>query len=384
MTNQLERRDFIKLSAGVATTALAANSLWSKATAQTVVSGQGPYGALQSADSLGIMLPAGFQARIVAQAGQTVPGTNHTWHMYPDGGATFAGPDGDYVYVSNSEIPLVGGVGAIRFNANGDIVDAYSICSGTTSNCAGGKTPWGTWLTCEEYFRGSVLECDPFVADSATRRSSLGYFSHEAAAVDPTTGYVYLTEDESDGCFYRFRPDLAGDLSSGTLEVAAVSSAGDVSWHVVPRPTAFVVFSPTRKQVSAATHFDGGEGIVYSQGVLYFTTKGDNKVWEYAPHSEQISVLYDANQDPGRQLTGVDNITASSGGDLIVAEDGGNMELVLISTEGTASPLLRVEGQDSSELTGPAFDPTGTRLYFSSQRGNGSGITYEVTGPFRF
>jgi secreted PhoX family phosphatase len=99
----------------------------------------------------------------------------------------------------------------------------------------------------------------------------------------------------------------------------------------------------------------------------------------------RLSVLYDANLDPGRQLTGVDNIAASSGGDLVVAEDGGNMELVLLTAQGEAAPLLRVVGQDGSELTGPAFDPSGTRLYFSSQRGGPAqlGITYEVTGPFR-
>jgi len=60
------------------------------------------------------------------------------------------------------------------------------------------------------------------------------------------------------------------------------------------------------------------------------------------------------------------------------------MQLVLITPERAVSPLLRIEGQDGSEIAGPAFDPSGTRLYFSSQRGSGDGgITYEVTGPFR-
>ncbi|MFM8409977.1 MAG: translocation protein TolB, partial [Alphaproteobacteria bacterium] len=73
----------------------------------------------------------------------------------------------------------------------------------------------------------------------------------------------------------------------------------------------------------------------------------------------------------------------SAWGDVVVAEDGGNMELVLITPDGGASALLRVTGQDESEIAGPAFDPSGTRLYFSSQRGDGAGITYEVSGPFR-
>jgi secreted PhoX family phosphatase len=80
----------------------------------------------------------------------------------------------------------------------------------------------------------------------------------------------------------------------------------------------------------------------------------------------------------------VDNLTASSRGDLIVAEDGDDMELVLITPDREMAPLLRVVGQDASELAGPAFDPSGRRLYVSSQRGgpDGFGITYEIRGPF--
>ena len=82
-------------------------------------------------------------------------------------------------------------------------------------------------------------------------------------------------------------------------------------------------------------------------------------------------------------LSGVDNIGASRAGDLIVAEDPGNLELVLIAPDCGVSPLVRLHGQPTSELAGPAFDPLGRRLYFSSQRGGFSGITYEVEGPFR-
>jgi hypothetical protein len=78
----------------------------------------------------------------------------------------------------------------------------------------------------------------------------------------------------------------------------------------------------------------------------------------------------------------VDNLAMSEGG-LYAAEDGGNMELVLVRPDGRTTACLRIVGQDRSEITGPAFDPSGTRLYFSSQRGtDGLGITYEVTGAF--
>ena len=93
----------------------------------------------------------------------------------------------------------------------------------------------------------------------------------------------------------------------------------------------------------------------------------------------------DVNLDPSMQLSGVDNIAASRAGDVIIAEDRGNMELVLIGPGCEASPVVRVIGQNFSELTGPAFDPTGRRLLFNSQRGGATrgGITYEITGPFR-
>ena len=87
---------------------------------------------------------------------------------------------------------------------------------------------------------------------------------------------------------------------------------------------------------------------------------------------------------PIKQLGGVDNLLTTPKGDIVVAEDGDNMELVLLGPRKTALVLLRIKNQANSELTGPAFDPSFRRLYFSSQRGiDGRGITYEVRGPFR-
>jgi len=79
-------------------------------------------------------------------------------------------------------------------------------------------------------------------------------------------------------------------------------------------------------------------------------------------------------------LTGVDNVTVSRSGDVFVAEDGGDMQVVILSPEGEVAPFLQifVEG---SELTGPGFSPDGRRFYFSSQRNPGR--TYEINGPFR-
>jgi secreted PhoX family phosphatase len=79
----------------------------------------------------------------------------------------------------------------------------------------------------------------------------------------------------------------------------------------------------------------------------------------------------------------VDNVVVARSGDVYVAEDGGNMQLVILGPDESVSPFLEVTGQSGSEITGPAFSPDGSRLYFSSQRGGSGGITYEVRGPFR-
>jgi len=133
--------------------------------------------------------------------------------------------------------------------------------------------------------------------------------------------------------------------------------------------------------------FNGGEGAYYRNDICYFTTKGDNKVWAYNAAANTLDVVYDDNLTSNPPLTGVDNITGAGAGDLYVAEDGGNMEICIITPDDVVAPFLRVTGQSSSELCGVAFSPAGNRMYFSSQRGtsgsSNGGITYEISGPFR-
>lgn len=349
------------------------------------ISGCGP---LSGADANGVLLPAGFSSRIIARSGEAVGGSAYTWHGAPDGGATFATGDGGWIYVSNSELSDVGGVGAIRFDSNGNIIDAYPILSGTSRNCAGGKTPWGTWLSCEENGdAGRVFECDPLGLDTAIERPALGYFNHEAVAVDHDLQQLYLTEDRTDGCLYRFTPDNYPDLSSGLLEVARSTLSGaseTLDWVAVPDPGA--VLDATRYQQTGVRRFNGGEGIAYRSGAIYFTTKGDNRVWCLHTASQELTTVYDAALYENPILTGVDNLTISQMGELYVAEDLGDMQIVAISLTGVPRPVVQVTGHPLSEITGPAFSPDGTRLYFSSQRGaqglSATGVSYEVSGPF--
>ncbi len=403
----MDRRHFLRAGLASAGGAAALPAFATAAVAQTA--GTSPYGSIDGLepDENGVILPEGFTSRIVAVSGDPVGDTGYEWHVFPDGAATFDDGDGGWFHVCNSEVfsAGLGGVSSVHYDADGEIVDAYRILEGSLANCAGGPTPWGTWLSCEEDFseHGLVWECDPTGSDEAVSHPAMGRWAHEAVAVDPEAEQLYLTQDHPEGLLYRYTPTAYPDLSDGLLEAALVADDGSVTWAEVPDPSG--ESAPTRTQVDGARVFPGGEGIWYHDGVVFFCTKIDNAVQSIDVRAQTFAEIYRADPDGVEAgtstLFGVDNITVEEGtGDLFVAEDGGNMRVVLITPDGEIAPFLQVVGHEASEITGPVFNPGGDRLYFSSQRGPATrqlrdiepgidadganaGVTFEITGPFR-
>lgn len=447
--SKLDRRRFLQAGLAVAGCFALGRDFWKRAYAAPAVIGPGPYGALLPVDANGLMLPQGFTSRVIATAYSEVKKddtttTGFVFPRAPDGGGVIPQADGGWIYVSNSEIPIIadefpasteqGSCSAIRFDKEGKVVDAYTILEGTNNNCAGGVTPWGTWLSCEENFGGFVYECDPTALNQAVRLVAMGQFNHEAAAVDPIGKAIYLTEDAPDSAFYRFRPavwpdDAAPNLTVGTLEVAVVGSnppvrvpygtdiadgleqigidpddlpipseiietePGAVTWMTVPNPTGLPL--GCKDQIPTAAIFKGGEGVWYDDGMVFFTCKGSNRVWGYDTIAATMEIVYDAaSLGPDAPLTGVDNLLVHPAShDLLVAEDGGNMEVALVTHESrVVAPFMRYP-IPHSELTGLALSPDGTRLYVASQakrhevdEATGKtifGEIFEISGPFR-
>lgn len=387
------RRTFLRTGALAAGALAMGPSYWRAALAQSPTTpGVGPYGPLGAPNALGVAVPEGFTARLLAQANLPVAGTGYLWPLFPDGSASFPLPDGGYVLAINSEVPGgQGGASAVRFDRDGGVVSARRILGGTSTNCGGGGTPWGTWLSGEEVDDpgGFIWECDPLGEKPAVRRDAMGRFKHEAAAVDPVGRRVYLSEDLSDSAFYRFTPNAWPDLSAGTLEVATGAVGGVVTWVALPDPTNSKG-TPTRKQVPGSLVFKRGEGIFFDSGVVYLATTSDDRIYAYDTATERLDVLYDGKAlGDSAPLHQVDNVTVHpSSGDLFVCEDADDLQICLITGDRTVAPFVQLTGPlhtgaVDSETTGVTFDPSGKRMYFSSQRAGLTGMTFEVTGPFR-
>ncbi|WP_413798639.1 alkaline phosphatase PhoX [Streptomyces iranensis] len=479
----LSRRDFARRSAytgagfalvgSAGVLATAPGALAAEATEEGVASTEGHghggsslgYGPL-IADPKGILaLPKGFRYKIITRTGETKLESGESTPSNHDGTATFEGSRGATLLVNNHElggprgnwphpVPLTeglvydpaasGGCTVVEVAKHGDHVTEWVGIAGTSTNCAGGRTPWGTWLTCEETEdkagtngmtkdHGYVFEVDPH--DRRANRDpkpikALGRYAHEAVVVDPGRGHLYLTEDASgpNGLLYRWVPPRGFEHGRGKLDTLeddagvlqapkCYDSGGNfvddlsratktgtvygVDWEPVPDRDA--------KSVSVRKQFKDGEitrarkleGMWWADGGAYIVSsfareespvQHDGQVWFYDPKRRTLTLkmLLGVNPDPSKDgaFDGPDNITVSPYGGLVIAEDGEGVQHLFGATEdGRTYPIARndlnigsAEEPEFSEFTGVVFSPDGSTLYANIQV---PGIMLAITGPWR-
>ncbi|MEM8780161.1 MAG: alkaline phosphatase PhoX [Cyanobacteria bacterium P01_G01_bin.49] len=368
-------------------------------------------------DSNGILdLPRGWQYKIISQQGNSmsdgtiVPGSF-------DGMAAFPGKNGQIILVRNHELnphemPGInalkqykydqlsqGGTTTLIVNNDRVLEQEFVSLAGTNRNCAGGTTPWGSWISCEEETstpqmnsqrnpinvsvkhgynfeipsQGEIIKPIPLI--------SMGRFRHEAIAVDPKTGYIYQTEDQNDSCFYRFRPHETKNLQAGGILEALViedlpkintsknyplNQEKSVKWVQLETVDPDQDTLRYQAQSKGAAIFKRGEGICLARDEFYFTcTSGGNagkgQIFRYNPLQETISLFVES---PGtKSLDYPDNLILSPFGDLVVCEDGaGEQFLIGVTPQGECYQLAR-NAYNNSEFAGVCFSPDGQTMF---------------------
>ena len=386
-----------------------------------------------------LQLPGGFRYRSFGWAGDALAGGLATPGLH-DGMAAFAADGSRIRLVRNHEIrtggafaerPIYdanggGGTTTIEFDtATGAAGRAWASLAGTAVNCAGGMTPWGSWLTCEEtllgpgaaaaYERphGYIFEVPADGTASAEPLRAMGRFVHEAIAVDPDTGIIYETEDQMTAGLYRFLPATAGNLAAGgRLEMLGVAGApraalhagqkaGEwlpVSWMPIddPDPPDIApngVYMQGRRRGGA--EFRRLEGIWYGDGRIYIvsTIGGDagvGQVWEYDPSGERLRLFFESPDISVLELP--DNLCVSPHGGLMLCEDGRGRNFVRwLSPDGRVFPFAgnnvvlygerngMVGDFRASEFAGAAYSPDGRWFFVNVQV---PGISFAITGPW--
>ncbi len=466
---ELDRRTFLRRSASLAGGAILAPSLAGLAACSRTMSGAAPvrvrarsggYGELMPSEECPeLWIPRGFSCMRVSQAGQPMKSGGGPVPPGVDGMAAFALPNGNVRLIRNHEIgegaaisrPIgdparsydsKGGGGTssleLRIASDGrpELLAEFISLSGTLINCAGGRTPWGSWISCEETTWGETQGRDHDhgycfeVPASATSEvtpvplKAMGRFVHEACAVDAETGIVYLTEDllynfdnpqrEPGSGMYRFIPTRRGDLAAGgrlqmlmvpdrprynTIRGQTPFRPMTVSWIDIPDPDpASAETDPsavTRSgQALGAAIFQRLEGCFYADGTIYFdATKGGNagagQVWQYRPTSAETGELTLIFESPSKDvMDSPDNICVSPRGGIVICEDGDAVQFVRgLTPRGAIFDIARTAMANATELAGPCFSPDGRVLFFNQQGsrthlGTVRGATFALWGPW--
>ena len=465
MAVDVTRRRFVEGSAAVGGGLVIAGPL-SALAARTAEARRRPsvvgYGPLEpvAAENDGVVyldLPAGFSYKLISRAGDLMSDGKPTPGIF-DGMAAYPGRGASTVLIRNHEnrsragevtvdVPVGkrydpdaavrGGNTKLVVNRDRDVVEAFAVLGGTHTNCAGGETPWGSWITCEEIFNYGSVEsnvtpgtgvphgyCFEVPADASgpvTPQPILdaGRFAHEAVAW--ADGILYETEDRGDAALYRFvphrRPREAGDLATfgGTLQalvvdgrpnfdanLAAPGESFAVSWVTIAEPNPLTDTVRGQAQDQGAAIFDRTEGIWEADGRLYFdcTTGGEaqlGQIWEYQPVGKEggrLRLVYESTAV--EDLDSPDNLViVPHTGDIWVQEDGGGEQFVRgVTRSGEIYDFART-ALSSSEFCGGCFSPDG-RTFFVNQQGDrlaagetpetqaaaARGMTFAIWGPF--